>query len=105
MDTIFWEAIDKMKPLMGELKEGEERRWDDYRNAPLKGVYVFYEDGHPIYVGRSNHVRNRFLFAKMAQLIQVSVIFPGVLAIFLWRYHRLHSLGQGLGYYGVGKHC
>ena len=58
MDTIFWEAIDKMKPLMGELKEGEERRWDDYRNAPLKGVYVFYEDGHPIYVGRSNHVRN-----------------------------------------------
>ncbi len=59
MDTIFWEAIDKMKPLMNELEGSEELRWDDYSDAPRKGVYVLYEKGNPIYVGRSNNMRNR----------------------------------------------
>ena len=59
MDTIFWEAIDKMKPLMYDLKGSEERRWDEYSYAPQNGVYVFYENGQPIYVGRSNNMRNR----------------------------------------------
>ena len=59
MDTIFWEAIDKMKPLMNELKGSEERSWDDSSDAPRRGVYVFYEKGNPIYVGRSNNMRRR----------------------------------------------
>ena len=59
MDTIFWEAIDRMKPLMNELKGSEERSWDDYGDAPRRGVYVFYEKGNPTYVGRSNNIRRR----------------------------------------------
>ena len=59
MDTIFWEAIDKMKPLMDELKESEERRCLDYGEAPQNGIYVFYENREPIYVGRSNNMRRR----------------------------------------------
>ena len=59
MNSIFWQAVDNMKPLMDGLKASEERRWDDYGKAPQNGVYVFYEKGNPIYVGRSNNVRNR----------------------------------------------
>ena len=55
----FWRAINRMNPLMAELKGGEEQSWDEYSNAPRKGVYVFYEMGNPIYVGRSNNMRNR----------------------------------------------
>ena len=59
MDTIFWEAVEKMKPLMDELRGSEERNWGDYISAPRNGVYVLYEKGNPIYVGRSNNMRNR----------------------------------------------
>ncbi len=44
---------------MDQLKGSEERRWDEYGDAPHKGVYVLYENSHPIYVGRSNNMRNR----------------------------------------------
>ena len=59
MTTVFWEAIHRMKPLMDQLRRGEERRCDDYSDAPRKSVYVLYEKGIPIYVGRSNNMRNR----------------------------------------------
>ena len=59
MDTIFWEAIDKMKPLMDDLRESEERRCQNYSEAPQKGIYVLYENCEPIYVGRSNKMRRR----------------------------------------------
>ena len=48
-----------MRPLMGQLTSGEERSWHDYREAPEKGVYVLYEGGKPVYVGRSNRMRAR----------------------------------------------
>lgn len=59
MDRIFWDAIDKMEPLMDGLKGSEERGWHDYNQAPPKGVYVLYEKCDPIYVGRSNNMRSR----------------------------------------------
>lgn len=59
MDTVFWKAIDRMKTLMDELKKSEEWSCQDYREAPQKGIYVFYENGKPIYVGRSNNMRRR----------------------------------------------
>ena len=59
MTSDFWRAVDRMKPLMDELKGSEERSWDRYSNAPQNGVYVLYEKGNPIYVGRSNNMRNR----------------------------------------------
>ena len=51
MDTIFWEAVGKMKPLMNGLKGSEARSWSNYSNAPRKGVYVLYDNGEPIYGG------------------------------------------------------
>ena len=59
MTNDFWRAVNRMKPLMDELTESEERSWDQYSDAPQNGVYVFYEKGKPIYVGRSNNLRGR----------------------------------------------
>ena len=44
---------------MDKLKRSEERTWEGYSEAPQRGVYVFYENGQPIYVGRSNTMRSR----------------------------------------------
>lgn len=55
----FWTSIQRMTPLMDDLKGSIERKWDDYSLAPQCGVYVFFENGDPIYVGRSNNIRNR----------------------------------------------
>ena len=59
MNNAFQGAIDNLKPLMEKLKGSEEHKWNDYRLAPEKGVYVFYEKGEPIYVGRSNRIGSR----------------------------------------------
>lgn len=59
MNRAFQNAVGKMKRLMDKLLASEELRWADYRLAPEKGVYVFYEKGEPIYVGRSNRMRSR----------------------------------------------
>ena len=59
MTTTFWEAIDKMRSLTDDLDSSEEQKWGDYSQAPQKGVYVLYEEGEPIYVGRSNTMRSR----------------------------------------------
>ena len=47
MDTIFWKAIDKMKPLMNELKGSEERSWDDSSDAPSKRRVRLLREGQP----------------------------------------------------------
>ena len=59
MTTTFWEAIDKMKSLMDDLESSKEWWWGNYNQAPQSGVYVLYENGKPIYVGRSNSMRSR----------------------------------------------
>ena len=59
MPGTFWDAAEKLRPLMSQLRGGAERKWDDYGEAPRKGVYVLYERGEAIYVGRSNRMRDR----------------------------------------------
>ena len=59
MTSPFWRTAQQMRPLMDKLASSEERPWSEYREAPTKGVYVFYECARPIYVGRSNRVRAR----------------------------------------------
>ena len=59
MSRTFWDAAEKLRPLMEDLMGGAERRWGDYGKAPEKGVYVLYERGNAIYVGRSNRMRDR----------------------------------------------
>lgn len=55
-----WNAlIQQMPRLLEELKSQPLKPCTDRSGLPKKGIYVFYEDGKPIYIGRSNNVRQR----------------------------------------------
>jgi hypothetical protein len=50
MDALF-------KELFEEFKKAEFVKRDDLPS--YRGIYVFYENGNPIYVGRANNIRKR----------------------------------------------
>ena len=51
--TKFTEMIGQMGPLLRQLLEGTAFRGDTLRNLHMRhGIYVFFEDGIPVYVGR-----------------------------------------------------
>ena len=59
MNARFQEIVDKMEPLLEKLRNSDLLTWDDLARVPQQGVYVFYEDGRPIYTGRSRRMRQR----------------------------------------------
>lgn len=61
MTKEFDQIVAEMPHLLLRLQEAELLSRDDLRGIPERGVYVLYEDGKPIYVGRSNRLRNRLL--------------------------------------------
>jgi hypothetical protein len=55
-----WKNVNgKMPELLQTLKSGKLRSPDNQGRLPDKGCYVLYENGKPIYVGRSKNLRNR----------------------------------------------
>ena len=58
----FDQAANKMPGFFDRLKASKPVRshgeWI-VDKVPNKGIYVFYEDGKPLYVGRSNNLRAR----------------------------------------------
>ena len=52
MPTSFEEVVVQLEPLLDELQGGPVYHGRTLREMPEKGVYVFYEDGGPVYVGR-----------------------------------------------------
>ncbi len=50
----FEKTTAQMGPLLEKLRNSPAYRRETLRNLPKKGVYVFYEYGEPMYVGRSN---------------------------------------------------
>lgn len=59
MNEEFKEIIDQFPSLMTGLISSPPRPWRNLGSLPQKGIYVFYEDARPIYVGRSNRVKER----------------------------------------------
>lgn len=61
----FEDVIDRMPRYLQELEDRQVIARDGRGrlppNLPDKGIYVFYEDGQPLYVGRSDHLRARLL--------------------------------------------
>ena len=49
----FEEITARMGPLLGKLQNSPVYRGETLRNLPTQGVYVFYENGRPMYVGRT----------------------------------------------------
>ena len=59
MNAEFQKVIEQMEPFLKTLKDCQPFTWSNLRDIPPKGVYVFYENGEAIYVGRSNRMRQR----------------------------------------------
>lgn len=59
MNQEFQKAAEGMELIMDRLRNSDELSWENRRGAPNQGVYVLYEGGKPIYVGRSNRLRAR----------------------------------------------
>lgn len=59
MPANFQTIIDTLPSLLDRLKKSPALLRDELQNIPQKGIYVFYEKGKPIYVGRSKSMKNR----------------------------------------------
>jgi hypothetical protein len=56
----FKRLIESLEPKHAELRKAERFRLPvGARRIPLEGLYLFSENGHALYFGRSNHIRRR----------------------------------------------
>ena len=67
MPTSFEEAVAQLGPLLEELKNSLAYSYENKRNLPKKGVYVFYEDGKPMYVGRVGVTTKQTISGRIGQ--------------------------------------
>ena len=61
MSEHFNKVIAKMQPLLDQMLATAPLSRDQLQGIPKRGIYVFYEKEQPIYVGRSNRLRQRLL--------------------------------------------
>ena len=59
MNADFQRIVERMEGLLEKLRGSPEYARDRMRGMPRQGVYVLYEGGKPIYVGRSNNIPQR----------------------------------------------
>jgi hypothetical protein len=55
----FDEIINQTPILLKKLQESAFLERNNISLLPVKGIYVFYEQGQPIYVGRSRNIHRR----------------------------------------------
>jgi len=56
----YQEIINRFPEYMKKLTEDSPVHISELKNIPKMGIYVFYENGRPIYVGRSRNLTQRF---------------------------------------------
>lgn len=61
MNREFEEKIKKLPGFMESLRKSPCFERKDSRQFPDKGIYVFFENGKPLYVGRSEKMRKRIM--------------------------------------------
>lgn len=59
MNDDFKRMVDQLPVLFERLVTSSIIPWNDLGKIPRKGIYVFYENGYPIYVGRTNRMKER----------------------------------------------
>ena len=59
MKDKFSEYIQRMPILLNELKGEPLLNRNELKDIPKSGMYVFYREGRPLYVGRSNRLKER----------------------------------------------
>ena len=55
----FDAVIEKMPELLRDLQSSRARRRNDLSDISERGIYVFYENEVPVYVGRSRKLKER----------------------------------------------
>jgi len=61
MNEKFRDIINLIPKLFEKLVNSQPKYRENLGNLPKSGIYVFYEDGIPIYVGRTNRMKDRIL--------------------------------------------
>ncbi len=59
MQDKFSEYIRRMPILLNELKANPLLNRNELKDITKSGIYVFYREGKPLYVGRSNRLKER----------------------------------------------
>jgi hypothetical protein len=59
MNEDFQKIIETFPGMMVALVNSEPILKKDFSRLPNRGIYVFYENGRPVYVGRTNRMRDR----------------------------------------------
>ncbi len=60
MNVEFQKIIEKFPGYMNELQGVPPVSYSELNDIPKMGVYVYYENEKPVYVGRSKNIRQRF---------------------------------------------
>ena len=60
MNEKFKEIVEKFPGYMRKLLEKPPVPANELKDIPKKGIYVFFENSKPIYVGRSRNLTQRF---------------------------------------------
>ena len=60
MNKEYQEIISRFPDYMKKLTKDSPVLPNKLDNIPKRGIYVFYENGKPIYVGRSKNLKQRF---------------------------------------------
>ena len=80
-----WEAVVGRLPVLLNQLTGSNHIDRDSRRGrsliPKKGVYVFYESGKPVYVGRTDRMRERILEHGRPSSLHNSATFAFLLAM------------------------
>ena len=63
----FENIVARMEPLLEELLNSRPYHAPTYKGLPAKGVYVFYEEGTPMYVGRVGNTSKQTMRGRIRQ--------------------------------------
>lgn len=77
----FQKLVDKMPGLLQRMAAQPLRTRDNLAGIPEKGIYVFYENNKPIYVGRSNRMKERIQEHSRPSSKHTSATFAFLLAL------------------------
>lgn len=59
MNVQFQTTIEKFPEYMTNLLKTTPVHYSELKDIPKRGIYVYYENDNPIYVGRSQNLRQR----------------------------------------------
>lgn len=59
MNVQFQRTIERFPQYMTELLKTAPVQFNQLKDIPKQGIYVYYENDKPIYVGRSKNLRQR----------------------------------------------